>query len=210
MKVLLLILLLSLPGLACRGVATACKSNLKNLGTALEMFASDHQGRYPKSLAELVPVYLKSIPPCPGAGRDSYSASYVVRNQPDCYLIYCCGRNHEVSGMQLNYPAYNPYLGLIDRPDSLSSGACREALRQRRPVPGHHLEEQDKPTRNWIGCYGLHLHEQWATREITSSGLEERLTATPPEVLSQMPPWKAWVGPVLLTMGLARLTRKRR
>ena len=30
-----------------QGHLTACKSNLKNIGTALEMYSTDHAGRYP-------------------------------------------------------------------------------------------------------------------------------------------------------------------
>ena len=37
------------------GQLTACKSNLKNFGTALEMYATDHSGRMPPSAALLTP-----------------------------------------------------------------------------------------------------------------------------------------------------------
>ena len=36
-----------------QGQLTACKSNLKNVGTALEMYAVDHNGRYPTQLTLL-------------------------------------------------------------------------------------------------------------------------------------------------------------
>lgn len=67
------------------GQLTACKSNLKNIGTGLEMYSTDYGGRYPTSLAQLTPNYLKTLPQCPTAGRDTYSASYVrstVSDQP--------------------------------------------------------------------------------------------------------------------------------
>ena len=58
------------------GQLTACKSNLKNIGTALEMYSTDYGGHYPSSTASLVPNYLKTFPHCPTAGRNTYSASY--------------------------------------------------------------------------------------------------------------------------------------
>ncbi len=58
------------------GQLTACKSNLKNFGTALEMYAYDHAGRYPSSATQLTPNYLKTLPKCPTAGRDTYSSTY--------------------------------------------------------------------------------------------------------------------------------------
>ena len=40
---------------------TLVRSNLKNLGSALEMYATDHQGAYPSTLKELSPEYLKNV-----------------------------------------------------------------------------------------------------------------------------------------------------
>jgi hypothetical protein len=64
------------PPRGCGSGTSACKSNLKNIGTALEMYSSDHGGEYPPSLATLSPEYLKRIPECPLAGQDTYSPSY--------------------------------------------------------------------------------------------------------------------------------------
>ena len=55
-----------------RGQLTACKSNLKNIGTAAEMYSTDWEGRYPNSLALLTPNYLQTIPECPPARRVTY------------------------------------------------------------------------------------------------------------------------------------------
>jgi hypothetical protein len=62
-----------------RSGLTACKSNLKNIGTACEMYGTDWKGLYPKEMSLLTPNYLKTIPSCPHAGRDTYSASYEVK-----------------------------------------------------------------------------------------------------------------------------------
>jgi hypothetical protein len=50
-----------------------CKSNLKNLGTAVEMYADDWNGEYPRSLGLLTPNYIKIIPECPEVGSVTYS-----------------------------------------------------------------------------------------------------------------------------------------
>ena len=72
-----------------RNALGASKSNLKNLGTALEMYSKDWENRYPSSLSGLIPNYLKVIPECPTAGTDTYSGSYhngpvVSKDSLDC------------------------------------------------------------------------------------------------------------------------------
>jgi hypothetical protein len=51
------------------------------------MWATDHQGEYPKSLDELTPDCLVTIPICPvsGSGSDTYSSSYQAVDAPVCY-----------------------------------------------------------------------------------------------------------------------------
>jgi hypothetical protein len=71
----------------CQSSLTACKSNLKNFGTALEMYSTDH-GRYPRRLAELTPDYLKTLPKCP-SGK-SYGADIGAGN----YHVFCAGGWH--------------------------------------------------------------------------------------------------------------------
>jgi competence protein ComGC len=65
-----------------RGSLTACKSNLKNIGTALEMYSTDWGARYPPSVALLTPNYLKTMPICPDASEDTYSRSYSRLKMP--------------------------------------------------------------------------------------------------------------------------------
>ncbi|MEW6280431.1 MAG: hypothetical protein AB1758_17505 [Candidatus Eremiobacterota bacterium] len=111
---------------SCGGQLTACKSNLKNLGTALEMYSTDHAGAYPPDMGYLTPNYLKIIPECPHAGVDTYSGSYhrsarrevageVV--EPDAYTFYCTGQNHTSAGITAqDYPRYDSRHGLTERP----------------------------------------------------------------------------------------------
>ncbi|MBT9583846.1 hypothetical protein IV102_10910 [bacterium] len=106
----------------CGGPLRACKSNCKNIATALEMYASDNKGRYPRHLTRLIRGnYLRKIPTCPTAGRDTYSQSYRISVNPDSFSYYCTGNNHAkaYSGFRAdstNYPKYDAEQGIIDHP----------------------------------------------------------------------------------------------
>jgi hypothetical protein len=99
---------------------TACHSHLKNIATACEMYSTDNQGRYPRTLSALTPAYLKTIPTCPAAGQDTYSGSFRSVYQPDVptcvdnYTVICQGSNHENVGEIKNYPQYTCENGLVD------------------------------------------------------------------------------------------------
>lgn len=104
-----------------------CEANLKDIAAAIEKFANEHNATYPKALNELVPKYLKSIPPCPAAGKDTYSRSYKgktsvsfkSREASDAsgnYIIYCCGHNHKALAIPSNYPQYLSGDGLHETP----------------------------------------------------------------------------------------------
>jgi hypothetical protein len=97
------------------GQLTACKSNLKNIATACEMYSTDNAGRYPTSLSQLTPNYLKIIPKCPAADKDTYSLHFRSGRNPDHYSIYCWGHNHAAVSTPANRPAYNSEKGLIDK-----------------------------------------------------------------------------------------------
>lgn len=88
----------------------ACSNNLKNIATALEMYSTDYQGRYPAKLSQLTPNYLKTIPTCPGADADSYSATYRRTVKPDTFRLHCAGENH--APWPPNTPAYSSDQGL--------------------------------------------------------------------------------------------------
>ncbi|MDO5297657.1 MAG: prepilin-type N-terminal cleavage/methylation domain-containing protein [bacterium] len=99
-----------------QGHLTACKSNLKNIGTALEMYSTDHAGRYP-SLTEGLTTgnnggYLKIIPTCPAAGSDTYV--YTSTMNPDVFTIYCSGSQHTVLDVSTNFPQFNSVQGLVE------------------------------------------------------------------------------------------------
>src|SRR5262249_23166062 len=97
------------PNFVCRGCAgptTACKSNLKTIGTALEMYCTDNSGKYPEDLAKLTPNYLKTIPTCPSAGSDTYSLSFLSTSEPDAYTVFCSGANHVDVSVPPDFPMY--------------------------------------------------------------------------------------------------------
>lgn len=110
-----------------QGSLTACKSNLKNIGTAMEMYSTDdkfpdgtRRGSYPPSLSHLTPNYLKTIPECPNGG-DGYlgefgpKAQYNTQGYRDYYFVQCSGNAHEVISVPAGYPQYSGIVGLIER-----------------------------------------------------------------------------------------------
>lgn len=104
-----------------QGQLTACKSNLKNIGTALEMYSTDWSGKYPTATGILTPNYLKTIPDCPAAASNTYSATFGPaapmnsQSYQDYYFVHCSGGNHLAVSVTGNYPAYNGIQGLIER-----------------------------------------------------------------------------------------------
>lgn len=108
-----------------QGQLTACKSNCKNIATALEMYASDMGGRYPPTAGLSAKLttggYLKTIPTCPAAGTNTYSAQYKAEQTPDAFSFWCIGNNHgkaytAFAGTSSGYPQYNATFGLVDHP----------------------------------------------------------------------------------------------
>jgi type II secretion system protein G len=99
-----------------QGQLTACQSNLKNMGTALEMYSTDNAGRYPDALSKLVSDYLKSVPTCPAAGSDTYTSGYTNATAPDNCTMYCGANVHKSAGIATaNYPQYTASGGLITK-----------------------------------------------------------------------------------------------
>lgn len=97
------------------GQRQACLSNLLNLATALEMYASDNTGQYPENgKLHLIPKggYLAVIPTCPSIGADTYSPSYARTSSPPSFTVYCSGGDHQAYYKQrgfegTNFPQYD-------------------------------------------------------------------------------------------------------
>lgn len=105
-----------------QGQLTACKSNLKNIGTACEMYSTDWAGKYPTALGtRITPNYLKIVPDCPAAGTDTYTSTYVTTAAynaagfSDYYFLACGGTIHSSLSVPSSYPQYDGISGLIER-----------------------------------------------------------------------------------------------
>ncbi|MGE0495629.1 MAG: type II secretion system protein [Vulcanimicrobiota bacterium] len=94
---------------------TACKSNLKNIATAVEVYSTENGARFPLGLNNLTPNFLKTIPTCPAIASNSYEASYVSHSVPDIYTVMCEGNNHLTLQIPANYPQWSSVQGLIER-----------------------------------------------------------------------------------------------
>jgi hypothetical protein len=104
-----------------KGRLTACKSNLKNLATAMEMYSTDWAGKYPPvdtGFQLITPNYLKTIPECSAAKEMTYI--YVgpdhetnVLGYEDFYFLSCTGGQHSAAGVDGDFPAYTGIVGLL-------------------------------------------------------------------------------------------------
>ena len=68
----------------------SCRSNLKNIGTACEMYFTDKEA-YPTSLELLVPNYLKTVPSCIPGEKKSYELRNVSAKN---YEAFCVSPGH--------------------------------------------------------------------------------------------------------------------
>jgi prepilin-type N-terminal cleavage/methylation domain-containing protein len=100
-----------------QGQLTACKSNLKNIGTAMEMYASDHNGRYVTgtdlSGSDLTEQgYMKVVPTCPVTNGSQYT--YSATANPDYYYLRCdCGAHQQAGMKSKSYPQFDSIMGLV-------------------------------------------------------------------------------------------------
>ena len=101
------------------GSLACCESNIKNIATALEMYAVDNEGAYPPSLEYLIKNtsdgawYMKTLPVCP-VSKSGYS--YSVNRDNQNYTIWCTiVEAHINAGLPplASYPQYTPAQGLI-------------------------------------------------------------------------------------------------
>jgi hypothetical protein len=100
------------------GLVSACETNLKNMGTSLEMYAIDWSGQCPQDLGQLTPNYLRSLPECPAAGEVTYK--YVQGpdapgnndDHKDYFFLACQGSSHKAAGRPQDFPQYDKVRGL--------------------------------------------------------------------------------------------------
>ena len=72
----------------------ACRSHLKTIGTACEMYFTD-KNAYPTSLEQLVPMYLKTVPDCIPGEKNSYELRNVSAEN---YEVHCISPGHKHLG----------------------------------------------------------------------------------------------------------------
>lgn len=78
-------------------------STMMNISTALEMFATDHANKYPVSLNELSPDYLRNVPK--GLSKAGYFPfAYIQKNGGKGYTFHCKGTNYPQFGIPADYP----------------------------------------------------------------------------------------------------------
>lgn len=82
-----------------------CCSNLKNYGTALEMWSTDHDGGYPENGEVVHPYYLAFGIAC----RNSNQTPYSYELKDGVYYVQCSG-DHSDYGVES--PSYDGEMGL--------------------------------------------------------------------------------------------------
>lgn len=90
-----------------------CSNNLKQIGTACELYATDHKEHYPKNLDDLKPKYIAKIPTCPVHDTGYIYSS--TREPNNAYEVYCPGSNHIDLGLENDHPIFNSTQGLITK-----------------------------------------------------------------------------------------------
>ena len=112
------------------GMLAACESNLKNIATAIEMYASDNEFYYPPSLDYLTmnhsgTHYIRSLPGCPGPadvwrafsfGDKLKRYNYIPSDNYDNFTLTCpCSEVHIETGTVSSkgcWPQYTPGEGI--------------------------------------------------------------------------------------------------
>lgn len=104
-------------------ILTECKSNMKNIGIACEMYAADNEGHYPKSLNDLSngnSPYLRVIPKCPIDDCEYKYLSKIVKSNDgkdiDYYIVYCEKHNciyDAITGLLIDNPSLQPAEGSL-------------------------------------------------------------------------------------------------
>lgn len=101
------------PTLSSQYVGTC--SAVKNMATALEMWATDHYGQYPESLEELTPNYLRHIPAAGnGTAKDWV---YLTDSQHRHYTIRPNRAFFGDLGVKGAFPRYDSDMGMLATPD---------------------------------------------------------------------------------------------
>lgn len=108
-----------------QGQLTSCKSNVKNIGTACELYSTDNNGQYPDAITALQGGtsgdYMKTIPVCPASGTKTQKSgdpgdyTYVVNGNFSYYGVYCSKADHtKAAGVTATgFPQFDSVVGLM-------------------------------------------------------------------------------------------------
>lgn len=96
-----------------QGMLASCESNLKNIATSLEMYATDNMGDYPPDINFLTEQgYSEKLPVC-SYSKKAYG--YAVNSTPDNFTLWCTEPNSHL-GSSIpeggGYPQYTPGEGI--------------------------------------------------------------------------------------------------
>ncbi len=102
-----------------------CESQIKDLATAMEVYATENNGLYPEGFYKLLEIsknkspYMSKIPDCKKSNlshnRKNLTSYKYIRSEDCKNFTMWCIQNHLDCGMEEGYPQYNPYQGLIIR-----------------------------------------------------------------------------------------------
>jgi len=67
-----------------------CSDCVHTLCGGIETYSSNHKGKYPDNLNQLVPECLKQLPTCPNSPN---GFAYEMRQMPDTFTVSCRGKH---------------------------------------------------------------------------------------------------------------------
>ena len=138
-----------------KGELDECKSNLRNIATALELYSDANSGRYPSTEpGALVPDYLEELPKCPAGGEVVTYTYYGTDHETNLaklksyYYIECNGGHHTKAGIEGNYPAFSAILqGVSDQTDldeSIKKFKERKAAENEKPLEPEEVDHSNR------------------------------------------------------------------
>ncbi|MHC9541775.1 MAG: hypothetical protein AB9903_19895 [Vulcanimicrobiota bacterium] len=97
-----------------------CVENVRALNSALAKYKFS-KGTYPDTISSLSPDFIKKIPVCPSAGKDTYAPGYKATHDGRECSFSCKGKNHDLIVFTItlyakqDYPNFNSARDLKER-----------------------------------------------------------------------------------------------
>lgn len=153
------------PAWDAAAAVTECQRQVKVIGTAMEMWAVDHQGAYPTKLSVLSPEYLRRLPDCPGTDKMLYALEQPAN--PRAYTIYC-GGFHNDAGLPSGFPSFTSATGLVPT-DPILTRAPQDAMDfGTRAAARISLEQWEAAEADLVGALALSPDWPWALYQLSS------------------------------------------